>query len=151
LFKKYHQSRIIVPETGTGSSHSNLALDFLTPVVEVMSKNDTLLCTFDTGAGKTWLFKNYYDKFRSLIDSTYERTSVSLGRAGMINTYEGYMIGLDVMIGGPRQTLDSEVLLPRNLNSDQKYYDGNLGQDYFGSFDEMIINFDHMFVKFRNM
>ena len=51
---------LIVPEKPSGDYPSNLALDFLTPLIEVISDHDSMVFTFDTGAGNTWLYKRYY-------------------------------------------------------------------------------------------
>ncbi len=142
--------QIIIPSETTKSDYSNLALDFLSPIIEVVSNGDSLPFTFDSGAGKTWLYEKYYKKYKEKIDKKYHIAQITLGGVGRVNRYEGYYIDFQIEINNDTLALDSTILLPRNINSEHKYYYGNLGQDVIKSFDKMTINFDEMFVKFSN-
>ncbi len=141
---------LIIPSEPTKTNYANLAMEFLTPVVEVFNEQDTMLFTFDTGAGKTLLYEKYYQRAEESIKAKYEKTNLVIGGVGAVQNYEGYLIDFLLQIGGMSLDLDSTKLLSKNIDPEHDFYDGNLGQDVIGAFDKMILNFEDMFVAFSN-
>ena len=141
--------RIIIPELATARVYSNLAFDFLTPVIEVSSQGDSLPMTFDLGAGETWLYASYFDRYRDRIETQYPVVSRRLGGAGGSRMFDLREIPFTLEVGTDTLTLPTVKVLPTPIQDEEDYY-GNLGQDVISSYDKVIINFDAMFVKFAN-
>lgn len=141
-------NKLIIPETHTNSSLSNLAMNFLTPVVELLSDKDTLLFTFDTGADNTWIYEKYYTKHKKRIEREYELSVIKSGGAGGVISHNVYQIKFPIQIGKHAVTLESAVLFPEKNENVHNQYAGNLGLDAIKSFDKVILNFKQMFVQF---
>ena len=141
-------NKLIIPETSTNSSYSNLALNYLTPVIELLSDGDTLLFTFDTGASNTWLYDKYFKKHEERIKKDYKLTKLNLGGAGGVVSQNVYKIKFPIKIGNQSVTLESAVLFPEKGQNVHNQYSGNLGLDAIKSFDKVTINFRDMFVQF---
>ena len=144
------ENELIIPSKTTESSYSNLAMDYLTPILELVSENDTLLFTFDTGAEKTWIYDKYYKANENEIKKNHEITQLKLGGAGGLVTHNVYLIDFPIKIGDQPLNLDSAVLFPTSIGVEHEKYTGNLGLDAIKSFDKMTLNFEDMFVKFSN-
>lgn len=141
---------LTIPAEVSESSYSNLALDYLTPLIEVASEGDSLVLTFDTGAGRTWLFEKYYRSHKEDIDQEYQKTEITLGGVGAVNKYEAFLIEFPFSIGNSSSILDSTIVFDHVFFREQMKYTGNLGQDIIQSFDTMILNFDAMYIQFSN-
>jgi len=135
-----------VPIETSDNAYSNLALDFVTPVIEVVTSEDSLPFTFDSGANRTWLHKKYYTKYRENIESRYDTTSLHLAGINGDAFYPGYKVDFQLNFDSTTIDLKSVPLMIESANEASKYYYGNLGQDAIKSFDEMTVSFKHMFV-----
>lgn len=148
--QRTQDNMLIIPTEASTSSYSNLALDFLTPVVEVIHGEDSLVFTFDTGADKTWLHKKYYDTNKDSIDGKHRKTSVTMGGAGAVHTYPVFLVDFPFSVGQSSATLTEIALFDSLINLEHQHYSGNLGQDAVKSFYSMTLNFDFMFIEFSN-
>ncbi len=134
----------IVPLRQTHYSNQNMALDFLTPVINVNGEH----FTFDTGATSTSLYKKYYDKHKKEIDGKYELTELNLGGAGGIETMKGYNASFIAIIDEKEIKLEPVDILIENIGEKEHKFYGNIGQDLIKQFPKMTINFEKMFIKF---
>lgn len=141
---------LYVPKTASQKDFRNLVLDGFMPVINVIQGADSLAFSFDTGAKKTILFPPYYEKFKQQIDGKYEVEDIDVGGAGESKTVKGYMLDkVTFKVGSNSADIEDIRLVKEQLLNDSKYFYGNLGQDYFGKFSEMIFNFESMYAEFK--
>lgn len=131
-----------VPEiTPTNGRYRNLALDELTPIVKI----DTMLYTFDTGASTTMLYPVYFQKNKDFIEENYEEKTIQLGGAGGSKSYQAYTI--EHTINEFDKIVELNVTLLKDKEQSHKRIMGNLGQDYLGQFENMVLNFKAMYIN----
>lgn len=136
---------LLVPQQPSESALRNMALDFLTPVIEI----EGLSYTFDTGADATILYQPWYKKFFSRIDGRYPIETLRFAGAGGATSRKGYRVSFAATVAGKNVVLDSLQLFPQPLKAKEDDYYGNIGQDLIGRFDKMTLNFRSMFIKFE--
>ncbi len=145
----HNDGTITVPEESMDRKLNNMFMDVLTPVVQMFSQSDTLLMSFDTGAKKTELYQNYYEKHKAQIDSNTELQDTKIGGAGGIVDVKSYTLSdFPYTIGTKSMTLP-EISITISESSSKAIFDGNLGQDVFIQFNEMILNFQYMYLDFE--
>ena len=140
---------IKVPLKRTKRSFKNLFFDGLNPVVRGYTKNDTLLFTFDTGAGHSELSYKYFYENKDYIGLFGEQQTNQRGGAGGKVDVEEYILNdFPLKIGSKQAKLPT---IPVTLEEYEfnKYFDGNLGQDYIGKFNSLILNFEYMYIDFE--
>lgn len=126
-------------------TNSNMAMDGLTPLINLNNKH----FTFDTGADETLLYQRYYNENRGVIDSIYKPQSISFGGAGGKKTFKGYVINYTINLSDEKQiTLENIHLLKDKIKDSESVY-GNVGQDLIQQFDTMILNFNKMQILFK--
>jgi len=136
---------LIVPERETAFKElSNMAMDGLTPLILIDGRH----FTFDTGASNTVLYSPYFIEHRKIIESKHQETSISLGGAGGVKQFSGFHIDVNFNVDGKSILLKDLAVLKNNVEAEKKTIYGNIGQDFIKQFDEIIINFHHMFIKF---
>ncbi|UII31699.1 retropepsin-like domain-containing protein [Fulvivirga ulvae] len=136
-----------IPETTGDYSVTNMALDFLTPIVAVEQDSRTLPFTFDTGASSTQLYKSYFNLHKDAIVQSGKPDTVSLGGAGGAIKTAIYKTTFSAAIAQQPFSVDSaQVFYDHDLKKDIGMY-GNLGQDVFQQFDTLTMNFEKMFLK----
>jgi predicted aspartyl protease len=125
---------------------SNLALDGWAPIVQVTTGTDTVAFHFDTGANATELYTAYFERHRAEVLRKGKRKISKRGGAGGVVPTEVYRLkDLDLTVGGRMLTLSPVDVIVHS--TDDKYY-GNLGQDVFSHFPEMVLNFKYMYLEF---
>lgn len=135
----------IVPQQRSTYAYRNLALDFLTPIIELDGES----FTFDTGANKTILYKAYFQKHQQHIVSQYKQREVDLGGAGGSVRRNSYLITFTPTIDKKPVPIDSVLVLEENMMDDADELYGNIGQDLITKFGKMTLNFESMFVHFE--
>src|SRR5690606_31179363 len=125
--------RFIVPREPGRTQTSNLALDFLTPLLYLNDSRGSGTYTLDTGANTTMLFDTYYTLHRDEL-SEIKEADYSFGGAGGFATKKGVYITFTPEINGKKTTLDSIIVLKEPLKEDNHYL-GNIGQDFIRRFD----------------
>lgn len=126
----------------------NLFLDGLNPVVELISNNDTLLFTVDTGARTSELSMKYYREHKLQLDKLGEKkTGTSSGVGGTTAVEEIWLRNLTFRLGQNSVQLDS---IPVTLEEYgfNRYFDGNLGQDFLSNYKGISMNFRSMSLSF---
>ena len=147
----YQDGKMIVPEHPAKSNLNNLAMDKLNPVLSVRTGNDTLCFHFDSGATSSDFYSTYFEKYKGKILSKGEKHTVETGGAGGSLKTEIYVLdSLNLYIGDKKAIIkDAGIrITPIDKHSNEKFY-GNLGQDLVKQFNEMILNFDDMYIEFR--
>ncbi len=144
------ESGLFIPKVAAKKEINNLVMDGFIPAINVVTGNDTLPFTFDTGARTTLLYKPFFEKFKSEITSKYEMEEIEVGGAGGTKTVKGYKLkDVALSIAGSKAVLDEVSLIKEIMLDNSKYFYGNLGQDYMKQFDVMILNFESMYAEFK--
>ncbi|MBL7129223.1 MAG: retropepsin-like domain-containing protein [Ignavibacteria bacterium] len=142
---------LIVPLKPETKNIQNLAFDGLTPVILGIHKKDSLAFAFDTGAMTTHLYLSYYNKYKKEIDSNYEMRTITIGGAGGSIDVKGFILDdVTLSIGNTITNLDKVRLIAEEIKDKDNYFYGNIGQDVINQFDEMVINFESMYIEFLN-
>lgn len=146
--RMHNEGRITVLLSPRKKDLHNLFLDNLVPIVGAYTGNDTLLFNLDTGAKTTELSKKYYADHKEFVDRVGTKTKKHFGGAGGITAMEIFELpGFDFTIGNSKAHLTNlpVILAERSFTKNR---DGNLGQDVFTQFGELILNFKYMYVDF---
>ncbi len=144
------EHEIFVPLKINSKEKSNLALDGFIPLIETYVNQDTLIFSFDTGARRTMMYSVYYEKHKTMIDSTYKPEELSIGGAGGEVKVKGFKLDeLSFQISNSKAVLEDVSLFSEKIKEKDKYVYGNLGGDFINSFGKMIINFEGMYVDFE--
>jgi hypothetical protein len=144
------EGTMTIPAHPTPGNLNNLALDELDPIVSCKVGDDTLCFQFDTGASSSDLYDTYFHKYKADILRKGKPTTVQLGGAGGVVKREVYVIkDFPLTIGSHSAVLPQVTVQADPIpNVMEKFY-GNLGQDLIGQFNEMILNFDSMYMDFK--
>jgi len=138
---------MIIPQLQTSSNLHNFALDGPDPVISLLSGKDTLSCNFDLGAGNTDLYYAFFEKYKSKIVKEGHTKTIHLGGAGGILEKKVYVLpSLELSLGNKKVILDSVDIFTEKISPGEKMY-GNIGNDFASQFNELIINFDQMYIK----
>ena len=139
---------IFIPQEPGNRHLENMFLHGLNPVVQLLSGNDTLLLTFDTGAKSSELSKKYYENHKADVEQKGKlKTSMRGGGGGIVETEEYNLPDFPYQIGNSRNVLPEISVNIQDYNFN-KPFDGNLGQDVIMQFNEMILNFKYMYIDF---
>ena len=151
-FKEVHifqGGEFTILPTSTPSQLNNLAFDGSTTVIFVINDNDTLSFHFDTGATGTEFYGNYFNRFKTrTINNGRLETVESGGAGGSIETQVYILPNVNFEIGGKKIELKEIAVRTESAFKGQKY-NGNIGQDIIKQFDEMILNFELMYLDFK--
>jgi len=141
---------LTIPAIPSKCSVQNLAFHGFTPVLQVFRGADTLRFTFDSGAMSTILYRPYFEKYKNEIEGKLEPVDIHLGGAGGIETVKGYYVPEIVLgVNGKTGAIKKVSLLSELSKDKDRYFHGNLGQDYFKNYESMTFNFIDMFVRFK--
>jgi hypothetical protein len=135
--------------TSSPSPLNNLAFDGSTTVISVIQENDTLSFHLDTGATGTEFYGNYFERFKTkTINNGILETVESGGVGGSIKTEVYILPYVNFEIAGKKIGLKEIAVRTKPAFKGQKY-NGNIGQDVIKQFDEMILNFESMYLDFK--
>jgi predicted aspartyl protease len=139
--------KIIVPRKAKRQSEKNMFLDGYNPVIQVFTKNDTLLFRLDTGAKTSELSYKYFEKHKENILQNAEKKQVMRGGAGGLQQSEEYALkNFSYKIGETRGTLPEISVIANNYEF-SRLFDGNLGQDILQQYRQIILNFKDLYLK----
>ena len=139
--------QMIIPQYPTKNDLHNFALDKLDPVLLLKTGNDTLNFNFDLGAGNSDLYYAFFQKYKSRIMKEAHQRHIQLGGAGGIQKKTVYTLpSLELTLGNKTVTLDSVDIFTQKISPEETLY-GNIGIDFASKFNELILNFDQMYVK----
>jgi hypothetical protein len=140
-----HNDEFTVPRIPSSNAIQNMALDFLTPVIDLNGES----YTFDTGADGTMLYDTYFSKHKAEIEGLYKETELNIGGAGGNIRKKGYKITFSTIINNKHVSVDSVFVFKEKIKEEKKQIYGNIGQDLIRKFEKMTLNFDAMFIKFE--
>jgi predicted aspartyl protease len=146
----YRDGRMTIPAQPTPSPLQNMAMDGLTPLVSCIAGKDTLIFKFDTGASSTDLFDTYFRRYAKDVQAQGQRDTVSFGGAGGVVREPVYVLkGVHLKVGSELALLDRVTVHIHPIPNTHEVVYGNLGQDLMRQFNEMILNFESMYIDFR--
>lgn len=121
----------------------NLALDFLTPIVEVHQNGRSLPFSFDTGANSTSLYEDYFQLHKNNIEKNGRRDTLRFGGAGGVVEMPVYYHTFSGRIGERDFELKNVAVHQKNVRDTRGIY-GNLGQDLLRQSDTLVMDFEDM-------
>lgn len=124
------KDEFVVPLQHSTPARYNMALDFLTPVIEIAGDS----YTFDTGATTTMLYLPYFQRHKRTIEGKYQEKALSFGGAGGSVTKKGYEVDFEAPIGNQVIRLNDIMLFSKQIKENGDHYYGNIGQDLIGKF-----------------
>lgn len=134
------------PATAPDRPIRNLALDYLTPLVEVRILEDDAVCELDTGANRTSVHLPFYLRHREAIEAQGRADTIRTAGAGGQRQIPAYILA-DLRLG----LADTAVVLPEVFvftesvaSSDEPGADCRLGLDALAGFDGYLINLRSM-------
>ncbi len=141
------EGQMIIPLQESASDLHNFALDGLDPVISLLTGKDTLLFNLDLGATTSDLYYGYFEKYKQQVLKDGHKKTIQLGGAGGIQKKVVYtMPNIELSLGNKKVILDSADILLQKIFPDEKMY-GNIGNDFTSQFNELILNFDKMYIK----
>ncbi|PHR15061.1 MAG: hypothetical protein COA40_02660 [Aequorivita sp.] len=146
---QFTKDALYIPTRPNKYSLKNLAYDEYMPIIQLRHKNDMLRFNFDTGAQSTSLYSKFYKKYKTEIDKNYTKTTLNSGGAGGQVASEGFVLkNVPLAVGKAEATIESLRLFPEKIGVTDTLH-GNLGQDFIGQFEVMIISFKYASILFR--
>jgi len=133
----------IVPKVRSNGDLHNMALDFLTPIIDLEGE----YFTFDTGASGTMLYSKYLRKHFNDVVGKYAQTELQFGGAGGVLRKKGYKVTYRPLINGRRLQINDVHLFSESLMEEKDCFYGNIGQDVIKQFGRLTINFSSMFIS----
>ncbi len=132
---------IFIPLSPGNYALNNLALDGIDPIISVVHEKDTMPWYFDTGASFSSFYKPFYLSFKNWIETNFHQHSYDVGGVGGTTTFTSYIIDSTELTAGNQSAMiyDVEIHTDYIYRDPEKVY-GNLGQDFMGQFDRMIIS-----------
>jgi len=147
----FTSTRLFVPQVSAKKDLMNMCLRSFIPVINVTQNNDSMIFTFDTGSRKTFLYRKYYEDYKSFIDSNYEAEDLELNGAGGTQTIKGFKLDkIFLVAGGIKSKLTDIELYSEEIKEENKFIYGNMGQDFISGADKMTLNFEYMYIEFIN-
>lgn len=151
--KELHFSKdgtLTVPKKTTRKKLNNLAVCGAKSIINIDAGKDTIYCLLDTGANATELYKKYYCEHKNEVEENGVPDSLKYSALGETKIRKIYkMKEFPLSMGGNSAILPSIDVYMDDLRPDRKIFYGSIGQDYIGLFNEMIINYESMYIKFR--
>ncbi|HEY4195971.1 MAG TPA: retropepsin-like aspartic protease [Mucilaginibacter sp.] len=143
----FKNGTMTIPQTPTKTDLHNFALDGLDPVIALKTGNDTLDFHFDSGASTSMFYVAYLNKYRATVTKVSKTKLVGFGGAGGIDKKMVYVLPkVDLTLAGKTVIIDSVDVLQKKIVPEEKFY-GNIGQDFVNQFNELIYNFNYMYIK----
>jgi len=143
----YKDGRMLIPLIPLKKALHNFALDRLDPVISLKTDDDTLCFHLDMGASTTDLYYAYFEKHKSKILKEGIIKTIQIGGAGGIQKKDVYILPeFNVYLENKKITIDSVAVHTEKIYPGEKYY-GNIGQDFAGKFNELILNFIDMYIS----
>ncbi len=149
----YKKGNIVIPETPQplpAGQTANLALHGLYPLIQLGIDHDLLTFHFDTGAKVSDLFDTYFNRYKKYVLRKGKHKVVEFGSAGGSRKMDAFELkDFRIYIGDKRATIPRISVLTHPIKTSSELVYGNIGQDLMEQFDEMVINFESMYVRFE--
>lgn len=135
---------IFTPLEPIDKGFQNMYFDGQSIIVQLIHENDTLHFFLDTGANSSQLSRKYFETHKEEIVAHAKLQHVHRGGAGGMVEVDEYVIDdFTYIIGSQSNTLKH---MPVSMDESHSQYDGVMGQDIFGQFSTMILNFRDMYL-----
>ena len=145
----YRGGDFIISPISTPNNLNNLAFDGSTTVISAIQGSDTISFHFDTGATGSEFYSNYFNSYKTEIIKNGRKDTVETGGAGgSVKTLDYILPTVSLKIGDKKIGLKDVAIHTAPTFKGQKY-NGNIGQDVIEQFDEMILNFEYMYLAFK--
>ncbi len=135
---------IFTPLVSADRGYGNLHFDGLNMIVTLLHGDDTLQFFLDTGANVSQLSKKYYDAHKEEIKANATLQHSHRGGAGGMVDVDEYVLGNFTYTVGSQSNVLEQISV--SLEEKHSQYDGVMGQDIFGQFSTMILNFKDMYL-----
>ncbi len=124
----------------------NLALDYLTPLIEIEAAQRPAICDFDTGANRTSLHLPFYERYRPWAEAEGHADTIRTAGAGGERRIPAFVIpDLRVALGDTAVTLHSVAVYTESVTSGgEQPRDCRLGLDALAGFAGYLLNFRSM-------
>ena len=139
---------VISPNT-IHSNLNNLAFDGSTTVISVKNNADTLSFHFDSGATASEFYSNYFNRYKAEITKNGKTQTVESGGVGGSIKTQVYILPTINLTIGEKELQLKEIAVRTVPTFKRQKYNGNIGQDVIKQFDEMILNFESMYLNFK--
>ncbi len=128
----------------------NLSIHHLAPIVEVNFEQDTMQMKFDTGATRTNFYTQFFNKYQAEIESRMTKKTIQAGSVGGTMIFDVFKSDtLRLSVDGVEGKVWNASIYPKEIKAVNRYFYGNLGQDYITSFNELEVSFKNAHVGFR--
>lgn len=146
---QFSSNELFIPLTPEKHDYKNLALDGLSPIIELSCQDTPLAFHFDTGANKTSLYPRYYQKFQEKIDKKYTPERFNIASVGGHTESVGFVLKKLTLNSNDRQAKLKNVFLSIDKNTLNESVYGNIGQDFISQFKSYTINFESSYILFQ--
>lgn len=141
---------ITVVANPTKRNVHNLFLSETMPLIQFEANNDTVLFIMDTGANTSKFSEKYFAKNNTEItNKAVKKTMRRVGVGGFVDSDVYELKDVQLKIGQQELTVPGISVLTDQF-SYLKHYDGLLGQDVLMHFNNLIINFEDMYLIFKD-
>lgn len=149
---RIHQNgQLTIPQAPVYRNLHNLALNELMPMVSLPTNRGTLVFQLDTGAKQTALFAPFFQRYQAEFEQQGIADTIRVGGAGGMVSLPVYQLdSLQFQIGDQQTTLRNLKVQTQAIDYFNAILDGNIGQDIISQFDEMILNFEHMYLYLQD-
>jgi len=145
-----------IPKNASKKDIGNLCMDNFIPIIEIFTSKDTLDFQLDTGAERTFLFKDYFDKHQDSIKRNFKRGRKWMvgvgGIQSLVSTKVYKLKNFTLRIANKTATLKETDIWYKSQFATQGVNNGiygNLGQDVIKQFNTMVLNFESMYMEFK--
>jgi hypothetical protein len=124
----------------------NLALDYLTPLIEIEAAQRPAICDFDTGANRTSLHLPFYRRYRSWVEAEGQADTIRTAGAGGERRIPAFVIpDVRIALGDTATTLHDVAVYTESVASNGEHArDCRLGLDALAGFAGYLLNFRSM-------
>lgn len=135
-----------VPGDVPAREPQNLALDYLTPLIEIEAAGRPAMCDFDTGANRTSLHLPFYRRYRPWVEAEGQADTIRTAGAGGERRIPAFVIpDLRVALGDTATTLHDVAVYTESVASTGEHpRDCRLGLDALAGFAGYLLNFRSM-------
>lgn len=144
-----NDNELVIPEQPEKSDLKNLAFDGFTPIIQMVYNNDSLNFIFDTGGQETYLYNPFFLKYKNNISKNCKITKIKIGGAGGSVDVSGYILDKLILNSGySKFELKKVKLITDKIRDFDEYFHGHLGQNFYGNFSTIKINYSEMYIEF---
>ena len=143
----HRMDALSIPAVSRASTHQNLCLDDLTPVIAGFYNGKRYAFCLDTGAGRSVLYVPFFQTYEEKLKAEYTLDSNRQQGLGGYRDIPAYIMKDVVLSFAGEDAIFRELpVLTDVTTEDSQYFYGNIGRDLLHQFNTMILNFESMYV-----